>query len=176
MFSYPVRDLLADPSLQIPVEATWTISSVKSGPETYKCLSPWVIKGILKGISDRVVEFNGTVDTSIQMRCARCLRPVVQPLHIEIRQRFVKGPQDKDLMVLSDEDDFDILPIVNDRVDLDDTIHYEVQLGVPMRVLCKEDCKGLCPICGKDLNEGPCNCKEDDSDPRWDALKNLFSD
>ena len=93
-------------------------------------------------------------------------------MEVTIRQRFIKEGSEADV---SDED-FDYLYIQNDRVDLDETILYEVQLGVPMRVFCREDCKGLCPICGKDLNEGPCNCQEDDSDPRWDALKDLFSE
>ena len=48
-------------------------------------------------------------------------------------------------------------------------------LELPTKVLCKEDCKGLCPKCGKDLNLGSCDCKTKDIDPRWQALSDLFS-
>ena len=53
---------------------------------------------------------------------------------------------------------------------------YDLLLELPSKMLCQEDCRGLCPICGKDLNEGPCGCEHDTTDPRWDALKSLFQD
>jgi len=172
MLSFQVKNLLQDPSLSVPVKDTWQVPEVKVGEEVYPCLSDWEIEGSLRSVSGEAVVFDGTVKTVIRMNCARCNKPVVYPMEVTIRQRFIKEGSEADVS----EEDFDYLYISNDRVDLDDTILYEVQLGVPMRVFCREDCKGLCPICGKDLNEGPCNCQEDDSDPRWDALKDLFSE
>lgn len=171
MLSFPVRELLADPSLEIPVETEWNIPSVDSGPDTYVFDTPWKIKGHIINIGGDRLAFIGTVDTQTTMPCARCLKPTKVPLHIDINQRFIKGSVEE---AIKEGEEIDILPIENDRVDLDDTILSEVRLGIPMRVLCKEDCKGLCPICGKDLNEGPCLCQTEDTDPRWDALKDLF--
>ena len=48
-------------------------------------------------------------------------------------------------------------------------------LAVPMKNLCSEDCKGLCPKCGKNLNEGLCNCNEENIDPRWETIQKLKS-
>ena len=55
-----------------------------------------------------------------------------------------------------------------------DAIRDALTLELPLRVLCKEDCKGLCPKCGHNLNEGPCGCDLREEDPRWDALKSLL--
>lgn len=172
MLSYSVKQLLQDPSLRISVETILEPEVVKVGEDTYPCLEPWKVKGELVNVSGEAILFEGSVSTSIQMRCARCNEPVIVPIDVTIHQRFIKEGSENDVP----EEDFDYLIIENDRVDLDDTILYEVQLGVPMRVFCKEDCKGLCPICGKNLNVDSCNCQEDDSDPRWDALKDLFSE
>lgn len=173
MLSFQVRNLLLDPSLHIPVEAVWERESIPMADEEIKCLDVWKIQGQISNVGGAVLEFVGSVDTRIAMTCDRCMKPVVVPLHIVIEQRFAKD-QASD-METSDQE-WDILPIENDRIDLDETILHEVQLGVPMKVLCKEDCKGLCPICGQDLNEGQCDCEEDTGDPRWEALKGLFSE
>ncbi len=172
MLSFQVRNLLLDPSLQIPVDAVWNQESIATAGDEIKCLEPWRIQGRICNVGGAVLEFSGTVDTQIAMTCDRCMKPVMVPLHIVIEQRFAKD-QASDA---SDQEEWDILPIENDRIDLDETILHEVQLGVPMKVLCKEECKGLCPICGQDLNEGQCECEDDHIDPRWEALKGLFSE
>ena len=78
----------------------------------------------------------------------------------------------------SDEIDNDKTDVVyvhpdTDKIVLDEDIRDFAVLAVPMKKLCKEDCKGLCPRCGKNLNEGTCNCKEDKIDPRWEPLQEL---
>ncbi|MEW6210600.1 MAG: DUF177 domain-containing protein, partial [Acidobacteriota bacterium] len=61
-------------------------------------------------------------------------------------------------------------------IDLDDVVREQVELALPMSRLCKEDCLGLCQQCGADLNEGPCQCDAEESDPRWATLKELKFD
>jgi hypothetical protein len=60
-----------------------------------------------------------------------------------------------------------------DELDLSQLAREQILLNLPEQVLCREDCKGICPTCGKDLNEGDCKCGEDEIDPRWAALKDL---
>jgi uncharacterized protein len=64
--------------------------------------------------------------------------------------------------------------ITMDTIDLGPVVHEAVVLAEPMRVLCAPDCRGLCPQCGKDLNEGPCGCTDDDQDPRLAPLAKLL--
>ena len=73
----------------------------------------------------------------------------------------------------NDKSDIVYLHPDTDKIELDEDIRDYALLAVPMKQLCSEDCKGLCPRCGKNLNEGPCNCKEENLDPRWEPLKEL---
>jgi uncharacterized protein len=58
-------------------------------------------------------------------------------------------------------------------IDVDEIVKEQILLAVPTRMLCREDCKGICPECGADRNTGECNCVTNDIDPRWAALKKL---
>ncbi|HKI79320.1 MAG TPA: DUF177 domain-containing protein [Ignavibacteriaceae bacterium] len=60
-----------------------------------------------------------------------------------------------------------------DKIDISNDVRDYALLAIPMKKLCKEDCKGLCPKCGKNLNEGNCNCSNDETDPRWKPLMEL---
>jgi|YelNatPaOPRAMG01_1025707.scaffolds.fasta_scaffold00567_21 uncharacterized protein len=72
-------------------------------------------------------------------------------------------------------DDLNVVYLTSDadKIILDEEVRDYVLLSVPMKKLCKEDCKGLCPVCGKDLNEGMCNCLRDNIDARWQPLMEL---
>jgi len=60
-------------------------------------------------------------------------------------------------------------------IDIADDVRQTLLLAVPLKLLCSENCRGLCPTCGKNLNEGECSCRNDVGDPRWDVLRNLQS-
>jgi len=60
-----------------------------------------------------------------------------------------------------------------EAIDVDEIVKEQIVLAVPTRMLCREDCKGICPECGADRNKGDCNCATNDIDPRWAALKDL---
>ena len=96
----------------------------------------------------------GQVSTPATLRCSRCLRVFEQPLRVE---QFVFHYE------LHGEDFVDLTPQMRE----------DIILELPQRALCAEDCKGLCPHCGKDLNRGQCRCKQSGGDLRWHALDNL---
>jgi Predicted metal-binding, possibly nucleic acid-binding protein len=105
-------------------------------------------------------------DLSLRYRtvCARCASELERELHI---------PIEKDLAVrgqLQDEDKDDYLIVDNGALDLEPLAVEELYLGMPMRELCSENCRGLCYKCGKNLNEGPCSCPEREPDPRLAVL------
>ena len=72
-----------------------------------------------------------------------------------------------------DEEDMDVYSYQGEEVDLEPLLREQVILAVPFAPLCREDCKGLCPVCGIDLNTGTCTCDRTPIDPRWSALRNL---
>ena len=112
----------------------------------------------------------GSLAVVVDLQCVRCLMPVERELEIELDDRFRLPPIDE-------EDKGEFYPIESDHhIDLGPVLREAVIVSTPMRVLCGVNCAGLCPTCGQDLNEGPCECPTDEVDPRMAALKALLEE
>ena len=113
---------------------------------------------------DGGIEAAGTVRAPWVGTCRRCAAPVTGELAVEVRERFVDqrpgaGP----------EVDDELYPIADDFVDLGPLVRDAIVLELPMAPLCRDDCAGLCAVCGADRNEGECGCVAP-RDPRWANL------
>ena len=103
--------------------------------------------------------------------CSRCLEPSIHKMKSTLTGNLVEGKEDVD----SKDESFDEkLYYENDQLDLKDYILNQVIASLPMKSLCDEDCKGLCDLCGVDLNKNTCDCVQDEVDPRLEKLKNFF--
>ena len=94
-----------------------------------------------------VMTFRATVSGTCVAQCDRCLEDAVLPLEAEL----------KTVLTLESSDD-DSVAVENGKIDLEKTAYDALVLALPTKILCKEDCLGLCPSCGKNLNEGACGC------------------
>ena len=108
------------------------------------------------------------------MACARCLEPVLQ----DVAHKFdlLYRPQGTDagreeLSVTSAE--AEVSYYQGEGLQLEDVLQEQVLLALPLKAICRDDCKGLCPHCGKNLNVEQCACAEPLEDPRWSALKDI---
>lgn len=120
----------------------------------------------------------GQFDGHLTVACSRCIGPVRLELHDKLRVTFMPPGE----MPTEDADaeegaevaaeDLDVFPFDGDKLDLEPLLREQFVLAVPFAPLCREDCKGLCPQCGIDLNTGTCAC-EKPIDPRLAALKGL---
>jgi DUF177 domain-containing protein len=111
------------------------------------------------------------------LACQRCLGSVTEPVEDEIELLLVRHERgaDEEERELEDED-LGVMVIDGDEVDLRPLLVEQMQLNVPMRPLCREECAGLCPSCGADLNRiegGDCGCERETVDPRWAGLADL---
>ncbi len=111
----------------------------------------------------------GEIETKISLECSRCLKKFTQILKSEIR--FLLKEEKDQLVLESDDRENQVQPGSFFR--LDDLVRESLILALPFKPLCAEDCKGLCPVCGIDLNLSTCKCKKDLIDPRWEKLKDL---
>lgn len=112
------------------------------------------------------------------LNCVRCLEPVDAPAEIETALLLLTKADDSaagsdDEQELGRED-LGVQVLDEPEIDTRELALEQMQLAVPMKPLCREDCKGLCGTCGQNLNEGDCDC-EPEADPRWAALKALKS-
>jgi DUF177 domain-containing protein len=113
----------------------------------------------------------GRVTAPMVYECRRCLTPVDRTVSQDIA--LVWAPPEQLADESETEGDVRPLPARAAEVEIGEAIREELVLGAPLYVVCKEECRGLCPRCGADLNEGPCDCAADERDPRWDALRAL---
>lgn len=120
------------------------------------------------------IRLNGHLSTSLEVSCARCLNPVLYDLARSFELLYRPQGVDAGREELSVTDsEAEVGYYRGDGLLLEDVLREQVLLAVPLKLLCREDCKGLCPHCGKSLNLEPCNCSESLEDPRWAALKEI---
>ncbi|HMK28250.1 MAG TPA: DUF177 domain-containing protein [Terriglobales bacterium] len=116
----------------------------------------------------------GEFSTGLEILCARCLEPVER----DVKKSFdlLYRPQGSDAgepeIALSSPAEADVGYYRGDGLLLEDVLREQILLTVPLKVVCSEQCKGLCPQCGQNLNSGSCQC-EPQVEPRWPALKDI---
>lgn len=118
----------------------------------------------------------GNLATKLEIPCARCLEAVPykvdRSFELLFRPHSVNvGPDEREMQ----DKDAEIAFYQGNGVELEDILREQMLLAVPIKTLCREECKGLCRQCGKNLNTGECQCEPLAGDPRWNALKDLRS-
>jgi len=116
----------------------------------------------------------GTVRTTLELPCSRCLEPFASPVDASFDLRYQPhtlntGSDEREI----EEDDLSTAFYENDEIDLGQLMREQFYLSVPMKPLCQDNCRGLCPVCGTNLNRGTCECKQGWDDPRLAVLRNL---
>ena len=112
----------------------------------------------------------GRVDIDVMIPCARCLEEVRTPIRFDIDKKLTvreEGLVDEEM----EEPDY----LIGFELDVDKLVYAEILVNWPMRVLCKDDCKGICKVCGMNLNKGACSCQRTELDPRMAAIQDIFN-
>ena len=120
------------------------------------------------------IRLKGQFKGNFEVKCARCVEPVEVPLEAEYDLIFRPEAVDAQLgerAITAPETEIGYYQ--GDSLLLEDVLREQVLLSLPVRTLCKPDCKGLCPRCGENRNSTACACEEGPSDPRWEALAGL---
>ena len=132
--------------------------------------SPMKVKGEITNTAGYMrMTLSMSVDYSAQ--CARCLADVSGTFSLDLEKTVAP----RNLLSDLDEDKLDDYAIIEDGfLDMDEQLTSQLEMEFPARFLCREDCRGLCSRCGKDLNEGDCDCEKNEIDPRLAPLKKLL--
>lgn len=117
---------------------------------------------------------SGEVTTEVELQCSRCLkifkRDLKLPVEVVYHPLEEIGVERHGLR----DDELDMGFYKGEELDLKDLLREQLLLNIQMKPLCSEECKGLCPRCGTDLNMGQCDCEEEEVDPRLEVLRNFF--
>jgi uncharacterized protein len=111
----------------------------------------------------------GGLEARVPQHCGRCLEPYVLRVTPQINARHVPSVSGEEHELGADDLETDVYH--NGQVDLTALLETETTLALPMKPLCKPDCRGLCPVCGVNRNDTACSCQERHDDPRWAKLK-----
>jgi uncharacterized protein len=142
-------------------------------------LSPLDAEGDAELVENTLGEIrvHGKLKVTMEADCDRCLEPAVRPIESDFdlfyRPAPLANPRHPGEEVEIDEGESEIAFYEGDGVHLNDILREHILLSLPMQRICKDDCQGICPICGLNRNTGACNCHVKLGDDRWAALKNL---
>ena len=156
------------------VSKTFQPAEAGNEGEAYRVVQPVVLDFDLHKDKDRF-RIKGTVRTELELPCSRCLEPYHLPVDAALDVRYLPASElssDDEREVA--EEDVDISYYTDDQIDLIELLREQFYLALPMKPLCREDCRGLCPQCGVNRNTGTCECEPGWEDPRLAPLKGLI--
>ena len=138
--------------------------------ETYPIIFKSPVSMNFSNITVGKVLVEGTGRISFDMKCDRCLTSV--PYEMDLQFSYEVFSPDN---MSEDTEDDELNFMEGYELNVGNLVNNEILMSWPMKVLCKPQCKGICTVCGKDLNTGECGCDTFVPDPRWAALKDIFN-
>ena len=161
-----VRSINKEVSKEVSIELTSFESRLGSFPILQK--SPVVLT--VANEENKTIYIRGSVDVTLSIPCGRCLEEVPTQICFDIDKKLAVT----DGALVDDEmEETDYL--IGFELDVDKLVYAEILVNWPMKVLCKEDCEGICKVCGMNLNKGDCGCQRTELDPRMAAIQDIFS-
>ena len=157
--------IIDSPGASVSFSTSVDLSDLCSGSSS-PVTEPVVAEGTVRNTAG-VLMMSGSIRTTIHGICDRCASPFDRDVHLPIDVVLVTE------MANEENEDEWVFPLEGDSADLDDIVRTVFVLNLDSKRLCNEDCQGLCHRCGKNLNDGPCNCQKE-LDPRFAALKQLL--
>ena len=124
----------------------------------------------IKHKENQILNICARGQVAVWIPCSRCLEPVLVSCPVDYDEEIDMKLSEEERIEALDESSF----IQNKELDTDKLLHNEILINWPMRVLCKEDCKGICSRCGANLNQGSCDCDTADLDPRMAVISDIF--
>lgn len=140
---------------------------IVEGGDIIKLTAPLKFSGQVENLGDRLL-VEGAIHTAVELLCSRCMEPTSIPIHAPLKEIFANH-------IIADEDEDEIFLYEGDELDITPHISRAIMLELPMKVMCKEDCQGLCPECGINLNLKKCQCVKETIDPRFAVLEKFAS-
>ncbi len=159
-----ISDIISRKERKKQIECEFEIPEFVFEGDIIKVIDPCEVIGIISSDVDILV-LRAKIKTRLEMVCSRCLDTFIYPIDIDIEERFTTNADSKD-----DE----AIVVMDDVLDITEIVENSIISTLPIKRVCKDDCKGLCQVCGYNLNYGTCSCDKEDVDIRFEALKGFF--
>lgn len=146
------------------------MSGFRALDSVYPIISREPVKLWFQNLGDRKLYMKGSIDVTLSIPCGRCLEPVEHRFQTEVEQEVDMRQSEEERVEDLNEQPF----ISGYHLDVDQLVSNELVLGLPMKILCNDDCIGICNRCGVNLNHETCSCDQSSPDPRMAAIQDIF--
>lgn len=164
-----LSDVLTSEGRQMSTEVLLEMTCFKNGTESFEIIEKSPVAFTFTNIEPEKARVEGTVRLVFRTACDRCLTEVPTVLELSF-ERVVVSPE----IGTEDEDADDLSFMEGYQLDAETFVYNEIMGNWPAKILCKEDCKGLCRVCGQNLNERECGCDTFVPDPRMAVIQDIF--
>ncbi len=151
---------------QIPLEQ----KEFRWNRSRYSIVEAGIVSLTVTHTGRRNMKITGSVDLHVEIPCDRCLQPVDYPFHLTLEREVDTNATDEERIAALDEQPF----VQGYLLDVDRLVYDELIVNMPMKVLCRQDCKGVCPRCGANRNLQDCGCDLTELDPRMSVIRDIF--
>ncbi|MBP7059502.1 MAG: DUF177 domain-containing protein [Lachnospiraceae bacterium] len=165
-----LKDLLKNIDKKSLIAASVDFDEVDNGASSFKVIMPDVIDVTIINNGGRRLGISLNATANVIIPCDRCLSPVENIIDISVNEEY----RISDGELIFEADDDEITFIENNLLDVDKLLCEWILLSWPTKVLCRDDCKGICPVCGQNLNERDCGCDREVPDPRSQMFRDLL--
>jgi len=166
-----ITDLLSIENKSVDREVETDLTSFKSKLGEFPIIAKAPFELHLENQENKRILISGETDVTIAIPCDRCLKEESVDIHLVIDRRYPLG----DTELEEDEDAEDTDYVTGSNLDVEKLVYDEILVNWPMKVLCREDCKGICRKCGANLNDTSCSCDRFEPDPRMAAIQDIFN-
>ena len=182
LLSFKLDELESPKPLDLLLSEGFLNELLAEAHSDYRAQAAGQLVGQLQGVDGGAL-LRATLNATVVNDCRRCLIPVTDALRLPMVVRYLPQRElvareqledgDPEKGAGGDTADLDEEAFEGHRIDLRNSVREHLLLGLPITELCREDCKGLCPTCGQNLNDATCDCRPDPVDLRWQRLKEL---
>lgn len=166
---FAIEKIKQHPDASMPVQLAAELDPAAHG-YAFRLAEPLRFVGQAENLGAGLFQVQGQLQTTLQLACSRCLEPFPLPLALDFGERYAAEARP------DAAGEADIHAFTGAEIDLSEQLLNQIQLALPMQPLCRENCLGLCPRCGTNLNQSSCSCAAAEIDPRWEKLKAFMDD
>ena len=166
-----LSNVLSEPHRPLKEVVPFTLETIQSRLGKFPVISKGDVHISVTHVKERQIEIKGNTKLTVEIPCDRCLKEVAVDLDLDFVKRVDTGASEEDML----SDEFDESNYIDGyALDVDKLVYNEVIIGWPTKILCCEDCKGICNVCGQNLNQGTCDCEDTSLDPRMSVIRDVF--
>ena len=163
-----LSDVFTSEGRRINMEAPLEMTAFRNGTECFEIVEKTPISFMFTNIEAGKVRAEGNVRLTLSANCDRCLTETTVALDLDFEHCLVSHD-------IPSEDPEDLSFMEGDQLDTETFVYNEISVNWPAKILCRNDCKGLCPKCGQNLNERDCGCDTFVPDPRMAVIQDIFN-